>query len=392
LGIQGRGRYRWRSERDGLADAWDPTYKNAWQVFLSALAAKYGSRTELVSISVAGPTASSEEMILPATQNVDPTATQIGGLTPEEMWDLLLAHAYTNPALLDTDVGFIDEWKKAIDMYGKTFGGLTLIMTTGDGLPNLTTCNASKTTCTFTLPMDPVTPFATVCPVANMDCAVETTILEYFKKSTVGGANAKATQTDGMKGSGSDVYNLGLPAVKLISKSTDLYNSPSLQILGGSQFAKSFSTFPVEEGCTNLFPPKGSPNPLPVGMIPSACLNPKNTTTLAAAGFINIDQRTEAAYLISPEQALYNVLSWYFEGTGLTTWFDGSTDSAPLNYLQIYGPDISYTNTYTTQVPVVVTGSPVMLNAQELLNLANSAIGVIAEKALGRDKTALLLP
>jgi hypothetical protein len=47
--------------------------------------------------------------------------------------------------------------------------------------------------------------------------------------------------------------------------------------------------------------------------------------------------------------------------------------------VQIYGPDITYANQNTTKVPVVVTGSPVMLNAQELLNLASSAIGVIAE-------------
>jgi hypothetical protein len=95
--------------------------------------------------------------------------------------------------------------------------------------------------------------------------------------------------------------------------------------------------------------------------------------------FTYFDQETEAAYLISPEQALFNVLSWYFNGTGLATWFGGSTGNAPMNYVQIYGPDITYANQNTTKVPVVVTGSPVMLNAQELLNLASSAIGVIAE-------------
>jgi hypothetical protein len=43
-----------------------------------------------------------------------------------------------------------------------------------------------------------------------------------------------------MKGS-STAYNLGVPSVKLISYSTDLFTSPSAQILGGSQFAMSFS-------------------------------------------------------------------------------------------------------------------------------------------------------
>jgi hypothetical protein len=40
-------------------------------MFLTALAKQFGSRTELVSIAVAGPTASSEEMILPARQNTN---------------------------------------------------------------------------------------------------------------------------------------------------------------------------------------------------------------------------------------------------------------------------------------------------------------------------------
>ena len=41
---------------------WNPVYKSAWQTFLTALAARYGSNPALVSIAVAGPTASSAEM------------------------------------------------------------------------------------------------------------------------------------------------------------------------------------------------------------------------------------------------------------------------------------------------------------------------------------------
>ena len=37
---------------------WNPYYKDAWHKFLKALADRYGSRTEFVSIAVAGPTAS----------------------------------------------------------------------------------------------------------------------------------------------------------------------------------------------------------------------------------------------------------------------------------------------------------------------------------------------
>jgi hypothetical protein len=371
---------------------WDATYKGAWQTFLTALAMQYGSRPELVSIAVAGPTASSAEMILPCKESIVSGASQIAGLTPEEMWDKLLAHFFTNPALLQTDQAIIDEWKKAIDMYGETFSGITLVVITGNGLPNLTGCHIYGTqTCTFTLPKDPITDFATVCPGAttnpgaNMDCASETTILAYFKESTVGGPNAKATETNGMRGSSSAADNLGLTSVKLISQTTELYkSSPSKQILGGAQFDKSFKNFPVEEGCSSVFPPKGyaSVGLVPVGSIPSACLNPNNTTTLAAAGFTFFDQAAEAAYLISPEQAEYNVLNWYFKDTGAGSFFGGPTafGQAPLNYVQIYGPDIPYATGATTPVAVVVSGTPIMITAQELLSLASAAIGVIAEK------------
>jgi len=365
---------------------WDPTYKSDWETFLTALNSRYGSNPSLVSISVAGPTASSEEMILPAKQNTDTSATQIGGLTVLQMWDKLLKYQYSGkPKYQRTDQAFIDEWEHAIDMYGRVFRYLTLILTTGDGLPDLTTCNiATDGSCTFSMPLDTVTDFSTVCPVENMDCAAETTILSNFDQSTVGGSNAKSTQTDGMKGSGSAAYNLGVPSVKLISESTSIYAGiPSAQILGGSQFAMSFSNFSVEEGCTSIFPPAGysSPDLVPVDSIPAACLNPNNTTTLSDAGFTNFDQATEAAYLISPEQAEYNVLNWFFSGTAAGPFFGSALGAAPLNYLQIYGADIVYaTNHASDKVPVIVTGSPVNLSAQDLLNLANAALVNIAEQ------------
>jgi len=364
---------------------WDPTYKRAWETFLTALNNRYGSNPSLVSMSVAGPTASSEEMMLPAKQNTVANATQIGGLTVIQMWDKLLKYQYSSkPSYQRTDQAFIDEWEHAIDMYGRIFNNLTLILATGDGLPNLTTCEITPDNiCTFDMPLDPVTDFSTVCPVQSMDCAAETTILSYFDYGTVGGSNGKATMTDGMKGSGSTAFNLGVASVKLISESTSMYAGiPSAQILGGSQFATSFSNFPVEEGCTTLFPGPGysSPNVVPVDSIPAACLNPNNTETLADLGFTKFDQATEAAYLISPEQAEYNVLNWFFSGTAAGPTFGSALGAAPLNYLQIYGPDITYaTMNAANKVPVIVTGSPVMLSAQDLLNMANAALVNIAE-------------
>ena len=211
---------------------WDPTYKSAWQTFLTKLNGRYGSNSTLVSISVAGPTAASAEMMLPTTK-LTGGATQIGGLTPEQMWDILLAHQYSDPSYQQSDKAFIEEWENAINMYGTIFSGITLIMNTGDGLPDLPSTG-------FTVP----SAFTSVCPTVDMDCAAETTILSYFLQPTVGGANAKSTQTDGMTGAGSTKINLGVPSVKLISCDTDLYTSPSARILGGRSSENHSPYFP----------------------------------------------------------------------------------------------------------------------------------------------------
>jgi hypothetical protein len=346
---------------------WNSTYKNAWQTFLTALAAQYGSRPELVSIAVAGPTASSEEMILPANKNTygGNGGPQLGGLTPEQMWNKLLAHHYTSAykdytKYLNSDVAIIDEWEHAIDMFGKTFSELTLTMSTGDGLPNLdaplltdTPCNLNKGTCSFTMATS--FDFSSVCIVADMDCAAETTILAYFIQSTVGGPNAKATQTDGMKG-GAKHGNLSVPSVKLISESTDLYTWPSQRILGGSQLNQPFSSNAKsaadEGGC-----------PAPTVSTPWPC---------------------------SPEQALYNVLAWFFDGTNQSLNFPpgtvskngGHPGSAPLNYLQIWGVDIKYAsdNASNPTVPMITMGGSLNpMSAQDLLHKASLALAMIAE-------------
>jgi hypothetical protein len=339
---------------------WNSTYKNAWQTFLTALAAQVGGNPSLVSIAVAGPTASSEEMILPTSGNtyggkdgpyMGNGGPQLGGYTAEQMWNKLLAHHYTAGAYqdytkyLNSGVAFIDEWEHAIDMFGKTFSGITLTMSTGDGLPNLTTCNLNKETCPFAIPTSPID---FVCIVADMDCAAETTILNYFIQFTVGGPNAKATQTDGMAG-GAKHGNLSVPNVKLISESTDLYTSPSQRILGGAQFNSRFSKDKSDEGNTNE----------------GGCLSP-----------------------CSAEQAEYNVLTWFFNGTsqgpnfptGSVPKVGGNPGTAPLNYLQIYGLDITYATTDAFgKQPVMMGGSMNPMSAQDLLHKASLALALITE-------------
>ena len=108
---------------------------------------------------------------------------------PTAMWSQLLAFHYAGMAAYqNTDQAFIDEWENAIDMYGQIFGGMTLVATTGDGLPVFKGGN-------FTIPIA----LAGDCPNPAMDCAAVTTILTHLVEPTVGGANAKATQTSGME-------------------------------------------------------------------------------------------------------------------------------------------------------------------------------------------------
>ncbi|MGA7192785.1 MAG: hypothetical protein WBW94_04075 [Anaerolineales bacterium] len=312
---------------------WNPFYKSAWQTFLMALAARYGSNPAFVSIAVAGPTAASAEMIMPNDNNSTNPQTQFGtAISPTNMWLKLLAFHYSGMAAYqNSDQAFIDEWNSAIDIYGKIFNNVTLVATTGSGLPKL-----SRTG--FTIP----TAFNGDCKNPDMDCAAETTILSHFVDSTVAGNDAKATQTSGMEASRVNGLNLGVVSVKLLSQRTAQLKTPSAQILGGAQFNTSFSNDAVAEGCATK----------------DGCANG-----------------------ISPEQAEYSVLNVFFDGTAVASSFGGTTSNAPLNYLQIYAPDIQYATAHINDPAQVIKtdGTSVMMTAQDLLNLANQKLLQIAE-------------
>jgi uncharacterized protein (TIGR03437 family) len=91
-----------------------------------------------------------------------------------------------------------------------------------------------------------------------------------------------------------------------------------------------------------------------------------------------------AKYLIPPEQAEYNVLNVYFGGTAVASFFGGAKGSAPLNYLQIYAPDILYAQDHVDAPAKVVetSGASVLMSAQDLLNLASQKLLEISEPAL----------
>jgi hypothetical protein len=360
---------------------WNTTYTAAWKTFLTALAARYNSNPSFVSIAVAGPTAASAEMLLP---NGDDLTQTFGGaaISPNQMWDQLLAFQYpSDPSYQKSDQAFIDAWNDAIDVYGELFNHLTLVVTTGNGLPNLSTSG-------FTVPSK----FAPDCASkATMDCAAETTILSHFIESTVGGTNGKATQTSGMEASrmGGD---LGLDGVKFLTGLTDLSVNPQTKILGGAQFNTSFSGFTLQEGCSSTFPPDKSDTPIgctipasctvqsciPTVCIPTACYAP-GVTEAEVTSYKQL-KNVPSTDLIPPEQAAYNVLQDFFNKTPAAGSFGGTKGTAPLNYLQIYSADIQYATTNVSNPALVFEGGiPVSVTAQTLLNLASTKLLGISE-------------
>ena len=247
-------------------------------------------------------------------------------------------------------------------MYAEIFRGVTLTVTTGSGFPNL----AAKG---FTVPAES----SAACPNPNMDCAAETTILVYFKKPSVGGSNAKAAQTDGMEASRVSLgrFNLGVDAIKLVSRSTAQFTSPGARILGGAQFNSSFANFTLTEGCTFLASRR---RVLPRGV------------TLADLANFNTVKDVPKKDLISPEQAAYNVLRVFFDGTPVASFFGGTPGPTPTNYLQIYAADFLYADAHVHEPKQVVEtgGASVSTSAQDLLNLASQKLLEIGEPSSSR--------
>jgi len=374
------------TDGDVLPLPWNAVYKSAWQMFLEALAAKYGSASGLVSIAVDGPSAASAEITTASNADTKKQKFSGGTFSPNDMWLVLLGFHYPLPLYQGTDLAFIDEWDAAIDMYGNIFSGLTLVATMGEKLPDFN--NA-----TYPIPNG----FGSDCD-PTMSCAAETTILSYFAEPTAGGAtNAKATQTSSFTASHRNL-SLGIKSVKQLSLRTAQLPAPSAQILAGIQFDQSFVQYPVNEGCTMAFPPDPNevpspslplcskkdaelkPKAVPAVCVPAACfaggVYPSTLPTTTPFGQI------PQADLISPEQALYNLLNIYFDGTPVASSFGGTPGSTPLNYLQIFAEDIVYaTNHAQAPVPVIENGesSPVSVTAQSMLELASQLLFQIAE-------------
>jgi uncharacterized protein (TIGR03437 family) len=361
---------------------WNSVYKNDWKSFLTALNQRLQqepSSSAFVSIAMAGPTASSTEMILPSPQdqrispypptNTDQSSTNVvkgnatltlltPGLVPAgetatsvdvpTAWNTLFKNYYgLNATYQNSDQAFIDEWNAAIDVYSQIFSGVTLILTTTtDALPSFPAAtNPSLFTPApgFASDCDDATTGSNANPSEAMQCAAVTQVLAHFTNLLVGGSNAKSTQEDGMTAA-RDGQDLGTNAVKWLAMTTQGFaspGSPMSRILGGIEFSHAFSP-------TTTAPRFTAPNVQTEGCpgFPQApCNGPDGTS----ASF-------------SPSEGLANVLSIsYFPGTGVGPSFCAYTDpsvygcaamsvdyanwkysDAPMNYLQIYDTDFVY--------------------------------------------------
>jgi len=345
---------------------WNPTYKNDWRRFLITLNAQLQSEPSnnaLVSIEMAGPTASSTEMILPNAKDQGPLLEATGGfltlsptywgsdptrpnLTVADAWDILLANSYGSGSnYYNTDKAFIEEWDRAIDIYSGIFSGITLsLTTTSNSLPTFT--QASDTSEVFT----PAPGFESDCDEAPgsskaMACAAVTQVLDYFVNPHVGGSNAKATQENGLtaRNIGKDLGPNGIKWLAVTTKAgtaslpgTGDSVSP---VIGGLQMAKPFSSTKSEgngltggqlEGCPNY------PKPDCHTLTPSEGFNyvlkdsffPGTPAAPAYGDSVTVDEN-------------------YF-----------SYSNAHMNFLQIYSDDILYADGLGECTMFELTGSP----------------------------------
>jgi streptogramin lyase len=354
--------YNENADGDVLPLPWNQTYKAAWSNFLCEFNKQFGENPAFVSISVAGPTAGSEEMIMPGNGNTCPCHTNrpscpvicpsgtnaepqpINGEMPDQMWNQLLTN-YFGPGSENSNDAFVQEWEKAIDLYDGIFRGVTLVVTPGDGegFPFVSSSPSTNLLCHSR---------------GSLSCTAVASILGYFENHLTVNGNGKATQVSGLAATGATLANsdAGIGGVKLLSAQLETAN-PWNQILGGAQFDHSFS---------ECLPTNCAPN---------------------------------------PEQGEFNVLATFFNGTlavNGTATFPGlfaavTNDStinaplaipAPLNYLQVYNQDVLYAEsndcTWIDGTGGTNGVQNLFVSAQDLLNQASELLFTIGQTTYPR--------
>jgi hypothetical protein len=301
---------------------WNPLYIAAWDNLLAHLNLRYRSNTAFVAIGVAGPVCASTEMILPTTAN-NSTTPPPSNLGADQAWMALIAHSFPDVrSYQNSDQVFIDAWKQTIDAYERIFSGVTLFLSpdSGSDLPELPSSFRDNTL----LGVD--------CSTAKqpLSCQAKTEVLSYFV--TAAGPNQKATQVGGMTASSQPTTgDIGVPGVKVL---TSIETPP---FFGGAEFdfAVSDSTTVEQEGCPTW------PNTpcMPFGLT------------------------------LTPEEAAYNVLTVFFDGTSAYADFGGTSGTEPIQYVELDYTDIQYAqkNPCAT-LPSTLPGAP---SLQDLINLAS---------------------
>lgn len=298
---------------------WDWRYVLAWDNFLVHLSSRYAHDPAWVSVAVAGPNCASTEMIFPTSAKL---AVQASGLDADSAWDVVIRHSFPGVArYARTDEAFVDAWKQTIDAYERIFSGITLFISpdaandwpepSGPATSNALSaidCSAAKAN-----------------PVA---CAAKAEVISYFVDAR--GPNAKSTQVGGLTASSSTTPgNIGIAGVKVV---TSLFPG----MLGGADFDLSVSD--------------------PKTMVQQGCPDYPNQAKCSSAAW-------------TAEDATYNTLTVFFDGSRVASDFGGQQGTAPIQYVGIDYQDVQFAQQETCPTPT--NSVPGQLSVQDLLNLAH---------------------
>ena len=411
---------------------WNSVYKNDWRTFLVALnqrVQREPSSYAFNTMTVAGPTASSTEMILPNVASQKPDACEVDSPSGTKDWYLSLMETLTvdpktgnqvpvctlpefdvptawntlfrnhygpDQKYQNTDLPFIEEWDAVIDEYSQIFNGVTLALTTTtDALPTFPNADSS-----LLIPAqgfesdcgnDPQTNPVDYDPSDAMACAAVTLVLTHYTNPLVGGNNAKLTFEAGMTAA-RDSIDLGTNGIKWLAATTSSGLAPirgtpfrMSRILGGVQFSRTFSkhsdiqsegcpdyTLVDNNACPGLTPGEGLQNVLSISYFPGTVVGP--------------------SFCPITDIGTYGCASTSVDdGGGVEGNF--VYRNAPMNFLQIYDDDVIYASGLSGCTMAEITGNPVnnvpptcvaspttdVATTQGELNLASQKLLSIAE-------------
>jgi hypothetical protein len=321
---------------------WSTDYITHWTWFLTDLAGRYASRSELVSIAIAGPNCASSEMILPSDNKQSAYSATISA---DAAWATMIAdhfgksHRYAE----HPEQVFVAYWEQAIDFYERTFPYITLVLLPDDslGMPQIGDLLADK-------PAAPLTRADCHATVSqdSVSCSAKVQVIQYFQYHSLSPAIdaviGKATSVGGMAASSPVATGkIDLPGVKLLTGYMPPAGTPPppVPLLGGAEFdhAVSVPGFLQQEGC-----------------------------------------RVKGANCkISVVEAAYNVFANYFHGTSAGQFFGDKSvpTGAPVQFVDVVVDDVVYALAPENQCGSGKLGT---MSLQDMFNWANYGLAWIA--------------